>query len=95
MFFVWFLIAFSCIECAQWTESNAPYNINQNKTAKNPVDYSADWNGHVYFPSPTDWRFPFYTIMVDRFFDSNPINNDVDGTIFENDPMQIHFRHGG
>ena len=80
---------------APWTPENAPYNINQNKNTQNPLEYSGVWENHVYFPSPQNWRFPFYTLFLDRFSDSDPSNNDYNKTMYEFDPTQIHFRHGG
>ena len=50
------------------------YNLNQNKDAVNPVDYSGKWEGHTYTPSPSNWRFPFYTLFLDRFVNGDPSN---------------------
>ncbi|KAK5655969.1 hypothetical protein OQA88_5107 [Cercophora sp. LCS_1] len=71
------------------------YNLNQNQQATNPLDYSADRPGHSYFPSPEDWRFPFYTLFLDRLADGNPSNNDINGTVYEQDITSNQLRHGG
>lgn len=71
------------------------YNLNQNQQATNPLDYSAERRGHTYFPSPEDWRFPFYTIFLDRLADGNPTNNDINGTVYEQDITSNQLRHGG
>jgi hypothetical protein len=71
------------------------YNLNENKTAKRVLDYSGKWTGHTYKPSPSNWRFPFYTLFVDRFADGDPENNDINGTVFETDTFSNQFRFGG
>ena len=71
------------------------YNLNQNKDAVDPLDYSAERPGHKYFPSPTDWRFPFYTLFLDRFANGDPTNDDINGTVYEQDITSNQLRHGG
>lgn len=71
------------------------WNLNQNEHATDPLDYSGSWQNHVYNPSPTNWRMPFYTIMLDRFVNGNPTNDDANGTQFEFDHTQTQLRHGG
>jgi alpha-1,3-glucan synthase len=44
----------------------ADYNLNQNQTAENPLDYWGKWEDHTFNPSPENWRFPFYTFFLDR-----------------------------
>lgn len=48
------------------------YNTNENKTAVDPLDYWGEWSGHSYTPSPSNWRFPFYTLFLDRFVNGDP-----------------------
>lgn len=71
------------------------YNLNENKTATRPVDYWGEWTGHQYHPSPTNWRFPFYTLFLDRFVNGDPTNDNINGTIFEHDLNSNQMRHGG
>lgn len=71
------------------------YNLNNNKTATDVLDYSGDWTGHIYQPSPSNWRFPFYTLFLDRYVDGDPTNNDINGTVFETDYLSNQFRFGG
>ena len=80
---------------APWTLENSLYNLNQNPHALSPREYAGAWPNHAYFPSPTSWRFPFYTLMLDRFADMDPSNNDIFKTLYEFDPLQTQFRHGG
>ncbi|KAH7010584.1 putative cell wall alpha-1, 3-glucan synthase [Microdochium trichocladiopsis] len=71
------------------------YNLNQNKDAVDPLDYSAERPGHTYFPSPSDWRFPFYTLFLDRLANGDPTNDDINGTVYEQDITSNQLRHGG
>jgi alpha-1,3-glucan synthase len=71
------------------------YNLNENKTATRVLDYSGKWPGHTYHPSPSNWRFPFYTLFLDRFADGDPENNDINGTVFETDTISNQYRFGG
>lgn len=73
----------------------ADFNLNQNKTASDPLDYWGEWEDHSYTPSPENWRFPFYSLFLDRFVNGDPSNDNVNGTLFENDPMSMFMRHGG
>ena len=71
------------------------YNLNQNKTATDSIDYWGEWTGHSYTESPKNWRMPFYTLFIDRYVDGDPTNDDINGTLFETDLMSNQFRHGG
>ncbi|KAL4966950.1 alpha-1,3-glucan synthase Ags1 [Aspergillus stella-maris] len=75
----------------------ADYNTNQNKTATDPADYWGEWPDHDgdYFPSPDNWRFPFYTLFMDRFVNGDPSNDNINGTQFEHDLNSNQMRHGG
>lgn len=53
------------------------YNLNQNKDAVHPVDYDGKWQDHQFNPSPENWRFPFYTLFLDRFVNGNPDNGNL------------------
>ncbi|CAH7686420.1 hypothetical protein BY996DRAFT_4584668 [Phakopsora pachyrhizi] len=80
------------------------YNINLNQTAGNDVlSYYADWpeksklgNGTGYTPSPSNWReLPTYIVILDRFADGDPTNNDFFKTMYEWDLNSNQLRHGG
>lgn len=62
------LLSFSYLSNAyRYDQAYLDYNLNQNKTAIDPLDYWGEWSGHEYNPSPANWRFPFYTLFLDRF----------------------------
>jgi alpha-1,3-glucan synthase len=61
------LLIAKAILAAPWTPENSPWNLNQNRTATDPTYYAVNWPNHTYFPSPANWRMPFYTIMPDRY----------------------------
>lgn len=74
-----------------WTQ----YNLNMNRYAQHPLEYSGEWDGHTYTPSPRNWRFPFYTLFLDRFVNGDPTNDNINGTLFEHDLNSNQMRHGG
>lgn len=78
-----------------YDESLLGYNVNENKTATNPADYWGEWPDHTYHPSPENWRFPVYTLFLDRFVNGDPTNDNVNGTQFEHDLRSNQMRHGG
>jgi len=51
----------------RYSPDQVGYNLNENQTATDPLDYWGEWNDHVYHPSPANWRMPMYTFFVDRF----------------------------
>ncbi|KAJ5420316.1 hypothetical protein N7465_002835 [Penicillium sp. CMV-2018d] len=79
-----------------YDEAYLDHNLNTNKTATNPADYWGTWPGHEgkYYPSPDNWRFPFYSFFLDRFVNGDPTNDNANGTTFEHDVDQ-RIRHGG
>lgn len=71
------------------------YNLNTNRTAREPIDYWGQRSNHTYTPSPVNWRFPFYTVLLDRFVNGDPFNDAINGTLFERDIQNNQIRHGG
>ncbi|KAL4939530.1 hypothetical protein BDV06DRAFT_224955 [Aspergillus oleicola] len=79
-----------------YEESLVDYNLNVNKDAASPAEYTAPtWPNHKYTPSPDNWRFPFYTLFLDRFVNGDPTNDNINGTLFEHDLNSNQMRHGG
>lgn len=74
-----------------WTQ----YNLNSNQDAQDPLEYSGEWTGHQYTSSPRNWRFPFYTLFLDRFVNGDPTNDNINGTVFEHDLTSNQMRNGG
>lgn len=81
--------------CWPYDESLTSYNLNENEKATNPADYWGKWPNHTYFPSPDNWRFPIYTLFLDRFVNGDPTNDNTNGTLFEHDLNSNQMRHGG
>ncbi|KAJ5925198.1 hypothetical protein N7454_007837 [Penicillium verhagenii] len=71
------------------------YNLNENQTATSPAEYWGEWPNHTYHPSPENWRFPIYTLFLDRFVNGDPTNDNINGTLFEHDLDSNQMRHGG
>ena len=75
----------------QWVK----YNLNTNQAAKHPLEYSGEWTGHNFTKSPDNWRFPFYSLFLDRFVNGDPTNDNINGTLFEHDIQSNQMRNGG
>lgn len=90
----WLLFSSTAL-ALRYDPEQVAFNLNSNHTATNPLDYSGEWQNHVFNPSPSNWRMPFYTIMLDRFVNGNPSNDNANGTQFEHDITQTQLRHGG
>lgn len=79
----------------KYTASEVDYNLNTNREATTPFEYSGKRDNHTFQESPTNWRFPFYTLFIDRFVNGDPDNDNANGTLFEHDIMSNQLRHGG
>ncbi|KAG6914135.1 hypothetical protein DXG01_002246 [Tephrocybe rancida] len=72
------------------------YNLNINVNATTPLEYTSSWPGGAYHASPTNWRaLPVYTVLLDKFADGDPSNNDFFKTMFESDYRETRLRYGG
>ncbi|EPY53741.1 alpha-1,3-glucan synthase Mok13 [Schizosaccharomyces cryophilus OY26] len=80
---------------ARFDEREVPWNLNQNREAVDPLEYWGEWENHRFFPSPDDWRVPFYTIILDKWKDGDPTNNEANNTVYEYDIRETGFRSGG
>lgn len=87
----WSILAF----CWPYDERLTKYNLNENKSAKAPIDYWGAWPDHKYHPSPDNWRMPTYTIFLDRISNGDPTNDNINGTAFEHVVNSNQMRHGG
>lgn len=85
----------STVQALKYDPDQVLWNLNSNQTATNPLDYAGEWENHVFNPSPSNWRMPFYTIMLDRFVNGNPSNDNANDTQYEHDITQTQLRHGG
>lgn len=91
------MLAFFAVKGNSWPydEGLTDYNINENQSATNPLEYWGEWPDHTYFPSPENWRFPVYTLFLDRFVNGDPTNDNINATLFEHDISSNQMRHGG
>lgn len=80
---------------APLTPDNSLWNLNRNPNSQDPTQYYGNYPGRKYQPSPSNWRFPYYTIMVDRFNNGDPKNDDINKTPFEADMHETNLRFGG
>ena len=79
----------------RYDEKYVRWNLNENQQAINPLEYWGEWTDHSYTPSPRNWRFPFYTLFLDRFVNGDPENDNINGTLFEHDLTSNQMRNGG
>ncbi len=79
-----------------YREDLVDYNLNTNKDATDPLEYSTTRSNKTYQPSPDNWRaLPVYTILLDKFADGDPSNNDFFGSQYEADWRETQLRFGG
>jgi len=72
------------------------YNLNTNQQATQVTDFKTTRENTTYTPSPDNWRkLPVYTILLDKFADGDPSNNDYYKTMFEADWRETQLRYGG
>lgn len=98
------------VAALQYSPDQVGFNLNENETATDPLDYWGEWPNHDYHASPSNWRMPMYTLMVDRFVNgyvsssepwavltqrSDPTNDNANGTQFEHDILSNQLRFGG
>jgi alpha-1,3-glucan synthase len=91
----WLSISALLIEAYRYDPDYVAYNLNTNQTARSPIDYWGERIDHTFTPSPSNWRFPFYTIQLDRFVNGDPYNDNINGSHFERDINSNQMRHGG
>lgn len=86
----------SLIVASPYREDLVDYNLNVNQNASSPLEYDTSRPNTTYTPSPVNWRaLPVYTVLLDKFADGEPANNDYFGTMFENDYRETQLRYGG
>ena len=72
------------------------YNLNLNQNAQDPSQYYTNRSNTTYTPSPDNWRaIPFYTVLMDKFADGDPSNNQFFDSVYEWDWRETQLRFGG
>lgn len=90
------LVLSSLVVASPYRTDLTNYNLNINTTAQSPLDYDSTRPNTTYTPSPTNWRaLPVYTILLDKFADGDPTNNDYFQSVFEFDYRETQLRYGG
>ncbi|KAJ8584921.1 glycoside hydrolase family 13/glycosyltransferase family 5 protein [Rhizopogon salebrosus TDB-379] len=86
----------SLVAASPYREDLTNYNLNVNPSAQSPTDYYTTRSNTTYTPSPPNWRaIPFYTILMDKFADGDPSNNQFFDSPFEWDWRETQLRFGG
>ncbi|KAL0256772.1 Cell wall alpha-1,3-glucan synthase ags1 [Diplodia seriata] len=90
-------LALCCIQALAlpYLEEFAEWNLNTAQGETDPTKYWGEWEDHDFQPSPSNWRFPFYTLFLDRYVNGNPSNDNINGTVFEVDHTSNQLRYGG
>jgi alpha-1,3-glucan synthase len=89
-----FLVAF--VSASPYRADLVNYNLNVNQNAQNALEYATSRSNTTYNPSPENWRaLPVYTVLMDKFADGDPSNNDYFGTMYESDWRETQLRYGG
>jgi alpha-1,3-glucan synthase len=87
------------VSAFEYDAREVDYNLNRNRTAVSPLDYwgsrQDDDPDFEYAASPPNWRVPFYTIFLDRFVNGDPVNDNINETVYETDMMSTQLRFGG
>ncbi|KAK5174810.1 uncharacterized protein LTR77_001893 [Saxophila tyrrhenica] len=90
-----FIALAAITKALKYDAEQAAFNLNQNQTATDPLDYWGEWADHEFFPSPPNWRMPMYSLFIDRFVNGDPSNDNANGTQFEHDILSTSLRNGG
>ncbi|ORY54718.1 alpha-1,3-glucan synthase [Pseudomassariella vexata] len=88
------LVLVSVVSGLKYDPQYEGYNLNENDT-DNPLEYWGKWEDHDFYPSPENWRLPFYTLFLDRFVNGDPSNDNINETHFEQDILGTQLRFGG
>ncbi|CAA7271667.1 unnamed protein product [Cyclocybe aegerita] len=84
------------VHASPYREDLLDYNLNVNRDAQHPTEYTASRPNTTYTPSPENWRaLPTYTILLDKFADGDPSNNDFFKSVYEYDWRETQLRFGG
>ncbi|KAH7889233.1 glycoside hydrolase family 13/glycosyltransferase family 5 protein [Phlebopus sp. FC_14] len=99
-FSLWSTLASLCLatfsRASPYRADLAAWNLNVNQNAQDPTQYYTTRANTTYTPSPENWRaIPFYTILMDKFADGDPSNNQFFGSDFEWDWRETQLRFGG
>ncbi|KAJ3985674.1 modular protein with glycoside hydrolase family 13 and glycosyltransferase family 5 domains [Lentinula detonsa] len=96
-FAVGVLALLSCtVKASPYRDDLTAWNLNTNKDTTDPTQYSTTRSNTTYTPSPDNWRsLPVYTVLLDKWADGDPSNNDYFGTMYEWDYRETQLRFGG
>lgn len=60
------LFPIALVTAYPYDEAETALNLNGNPDASNPLEYTAVWENHTYYPSRSNWRFPFEVTSARR-----------------------------
>lgn len=95
-FLAHFLPQLPVVVASPYHDELVDYNLNVNQDATSPLEYTTTRANKTYTLSPENWRaLPVYTVLLDKFADGDPSNNDYFGSMYENDWRETQLRFGG
>lgn len=84
------------VNASPYRDDLTAWNLNVNQNATDPTEYTTTRSNTTYTPSPSNWRsLPVYAILLDKWADGDPSNNDFFGTMYEWDYRETQLRFGG
>jgi alpha-1,3-glucan synthase len=84
------------VNASPYRDDLTAWNLNNNQNATDPTQYSTTRSNTTYTPSPDNWRaLPVYTVLLDKWADGDPSNNDFFETMYEWDYRETQLRFGG
>ncbi|BEJ00050.1 hypothetical protein CcaverHIS631_0410920 [Cutaneotrichosporon cavernicola] len=90
------LVSAVCVTAIRYNDTLDPWNINKNQDTDDVLQYTTPLRTTPYFPSPKNWRtLPTYTLLLDKWIDGDPDNNDFFRLIYEYDWRETQLRAGG
>lgn len=90
------LLLSTLVAASPYNPNLVQYNLNINQNAQDPTQYFSNRSNTTYTPSPQNWRaVPFYTVLMDKFADGDPSNNQFFDSMYEWDWRETQLRFGG
>lgn len=90
------LLLLPLVLASPYNPSLVQYNLNINQNAQDPTEYYTNRSNTTYTPSPENWRaVPVYTVLLDKFADGDPANNQYFNSMYEWDWRETQLRFGG
>ncbi|KIK62214.1 glycosyltransferase family 5 protein [Collybiopsis luxurians FD-317 M1] len=96
LFFTSFNFSSHIIHASLFNDQLTVYNININKNTSDLMEYFTTCQNTTYNSSPDNQQaLPIYTILLDKWVNGDPSNDDFFGTMYKSDVKETQLRLGG